>query len=54
MTNNNRKMIGKGCPEGVGGRDCPCCGQASGKNRKVAKRAAKRAERRTWKAEVTV
>lgn len=51
MTNNNHKMIGKGCPEGPGGRNCFCCGQAPGKARKAARRAAKRSERRAWKGE---
>lgn len=45
------KMIGRKCPEGPGGRDCPCCGQAPGKGRKVYKRAAKRSERAAWKRE---
>jgi hypothetical protein len=45
------KMIGKGCPEGVGGRDCICCGQAPGKARKTARRAAKRSERNAWRAD---
>jgi hypothetical protein len=39
------RMIGKDCPKGPGGRDCPCCGQAPGKDRKVARRSAKRSER---------
>lgn len=50
--NTTTKMIGRGCPEGPGGRDCPCCGQAPGKARKTFKRAAKRSERQAWKAEV--
>jgi hypothetical protein len=52
MTNNNHKMIGKGCPDGPGGRNCCCCGQAPGKARKAARRTAKRTERRNWKAQV--
>ena len=52
MQNNNHKMIGKCTGVGPGGRNCPCCGDAPGRNRKVARRAAKRAERRNWKAEV--
>lgn len=43
------KMIGKTCPQGPGGRDCNCCGQAPGKQRAIAKRAAKRRERTAWK-----
>lgn len=46
------KMVGRDCPEGPGGRDCYCCGQAPGKARKVARRSAKRAERNSWKAEI--
>lgn len=46
------KMIGRKCPEGPGGRDCVCCGQAPGKARKLARRNVKRSERQTWKAEV--
>jgi hypothetical protein len=50
--NRTTKMIGRKCPDGPGGRDCPCCGQAPGKERKVAKRNAKRAERNAWRREV--
>lgn len=39
------RMIGRSCPTGPGGRDCSCCGQAPGKGRKIAKRAAKRSEK---------
>lgn len=49
---NRTKMIGKSCPKGPGGRDCICCGDAPGRARKVARRSAKRAERRNWRAEV--
>jgi len=45
-------MIGSRCAYGPGGRDCPCCGQAPGKERKRAKRAAKRRERQGWKKDV--
>lgn len=45
-------MIGKICPEGKGGRDCTCCGQAPGKARKAKRRAIKRAERQAWKKEI--
>lgn len=45
------KMLGKRAGQGPGGRDCPCCGDAPGKDRKTARRAVKRAERREWKAE---
>ncbi|MGC4925562.1 hypothetical protein [Streptomyces sp. DT117] len=43
------RMIGKSCPGGPGGRNCHCCGQAPGKDRKVARRKVKRSERNTWK-----
>jgi hypothetical protein len=46
------KMIGRSCPEGPGGRDCACCGQAPGKARKNARRTLKRSERNAWKREV--
>lgn len=49
---NKSKMIGRTCPEGPGGRDCPCCGQAPGSKRKVMKRRAKRSERAAWRSEV--
>lgn len=42
-------MIGKYCPNGPGGRDCTCCGQAPGRARKVAKRARKHSEKAAWK-----
>lgn len=45
-------MLGKRCPTGTGGRDCACCGQPPGKARKMARRTAKRADRRAWKREV--
>lgn len=51
QNSNHDKMIGKK-RNGVGGRDCPCCGDAPGPDRKVARRASKRADRRAWKAEV--
>ena len=38
-------MIGCSCPQGLGGRDCPCCGDAPGKPRSAARRHAKRSER---------
>jgi len=50
--NTTTKMIGRKCPEGPGGRDCACCGQAPGKARRNARRYAKRVERAAWKAEV--
>ncbi len=43
------RMIGRSCPTGPGGRDCVCCGQAPGKDRKRAKRSVKRSERNAWK-----
>lgn len=43
------KMIGRHCPDGPGGRDCHCCGQAPGKTRKNARRRTKRSERHAWK-----
>lgn len=42
-------MIGRRCPDGPGGRDCHCCGQAPGRNRKTARRARKRGERQQWR-----
>lgn len=39
------RMIGRKCPNGPGGRDCVCCGQAPGKERKAARRTMKRRER---------
>ena len=47
------KMLGKSCPEGPGGRDCACCGQAPGKKRKMARRRAKRNERQSWRKSLT-
>ena len=43
------RMIGRYCPNGPGGRDCVCCGQAPGKNRKRARRSQKRRERQMWR-----
>lgn len=51
MTSTTTKMIGRKCPAGPGGRDCPCCGDAPGKARKSARRTVKRSERNAWKAE---
>jgi hypothetical protein len=44
-------MIGRHCPDGPGGRDCPCCGQPPGRERKTARRRVKRSERQGWKRE---
>lgn len=44
-----QKMIGRRCPQGPGGRDCVCCGQAPGKARTMARRTRKRVERTAWK-----
>jgi hypothetical protein len=54
MTNPQNKMIGRTdtIDHGPAGGRCPCCGDAPGKRRKEARRAAKRAERAAWKAEV--
>ena len=48
------KMIGKkaGQSRGPGGRDCACCGEPPGKNRKIQKREVKRREKQQWKKEV--
>ena len=46
------RMIGKTCPTGPGGRDCPCCGDAPGRARKAARRTAKRRERQSARREV--
>lgn len=43
------RMIGRNCPDGPGGRDCHCCGQAPGRDRKMARRRVKRSERHAWK-----
>ncbi|MEU9615911.1 hypothetical protein AB0K87_01790 [Streptomyces sp. NPDC053705] len=43
------RMIGRTCPDGPGGRDCHCCGQAPGKTRKASRRQVKRSERNAWK-----
>lgn len=53
MTNYSDKMIGRAASadHGVGGGGCPCCGEAPGKDRKRAKRTARRRERQGWKAE---
>lgn len=45
---HTERMIGRSCPDGPGGRDCSCCGDAPGKPRKVAKRNKKRGERQEW------
>lgn len=42
-------MIGDACPCGPGGRDCPCCGDAPGKDRVVARRMNKRRKRQEFK-----
>lgn len=46
-------MLGNRCADGPGGRDCYCCGQPPGKARRVARRSAKRRERREWKRGAT-
>ena len=45
------KMIGRSCPTGPGGRDCICCGQSPGINRKRQKRSRKHSEKQSWKRE---
>lgn len=45
-------MIGKKCPQGPGGRDCTCCGQAPGIARKLERRRQKRRERQSWKRDI--
>lgn len=43
------RMIGRHCPDGPGGRDCHCCGQTPGRDRKNApRRRIKRSERHSW------
>lgn len=42
-------MIGCTCPYGPGGRDCVCCGDATGRARAAAKRANKRRKRQDFK-----
>lgn len=47
------KMIGNKIDgRGPGGRDCTCCGDAPGKDRKNSRRYNKRSERQSWKKEV--
>lgn len=52
MSTAHAPMIGRHCPEGPGGRDCHCCGQPRGTARTTKRRAAKRAERQSWKNSV--
>ena len=47
------RMIGRACPEGPGGRDCYCCGQPPGKNRKTTKRRLKRSEKHALRASLS-
>lgn len=47
------KMLGKRCPGGPGGRDCRCCGQPPGLQRKRSRREEKRRERQKWRREMT-
>ena len=47
-------MIGKSCPDGPGGRNCVCCGQAPGRPRKVARRRVKRRERQQVRRELAM
>ena len=49
MRETTAPMVGRRCPDGPGGRDCHCCGQAPGKPRKAARRAVKRGERQEWR-----
>jgi hypothetical protein len=46
------RLIGSSCPVGPGGRDCTCCGQRPGRDRKAARRRVKRAERQIWKRDL--
>lgn len=41
-------MIGDACPCGPGGRNCPCCGDAPGKDRVAARRMNKRRKRQEF------
>jgi len=49
---NNAPMPGKFCPDGPGGRDCPCCGQAPGKDRRIKRRSVKRSDRGKWRKSI--
>lgn len=49
ISSNSSHMIGRRCPEGPGGRDCACCGEAPGAGRKAQRRTAKRSERQAVK-----
>lgn len=52
MAYGGDSMIGRQCADGPGGGKCPCCGQAPGKPRKVARRAIKRGKRgKAWRRE---
>lgn len=46
-------MLGKFCPDGPGGRDCTCCGQPPGIERKRKRRAVRRIENRRWRNDLT-
>jgi len=47
-------MLGKFCPTGPGGRDCTCCGQAPGKNRRKARRQKRAQENAAWKRGIVI
>ena len=51
-TAHTQRMVGKLGPDGPGGRDCACCGQAPGKPRREQRRCVKRAERAAWKRDL--
>jgi hypothetical protein len=45
-------MLGAHCAQGLGGRDCACCGQKPGKVRRRFRQAQRRRERQAFRAEV--
>lgn len=46
-------MLGHHCVTGPGGRDCTCCHQAPGKERRLAKRSVKRREKQQLRRAVS-
>jgi hypothetical protein len=46
------RMLGNYAHTGPGGRDCVCCNEAPGKNRKIDRRRVKRGERQDFNRSV--
>ncbi|GAB3863476.1 hypothetical protein GCM10028801_31190 [Nocardioides maradonensis] len=53
MSENKAPMIGSRRHTGPGGRDCACCNEAPGRNRKRDKRVGKHQERQAWRRRMT-